>query len=29
MLRDAIMVFSKLGLERPADEAEKLLATLS
>jgi hypothetical protein len=29
MLRDAIMVFTKLGLARPASEAEKLLATLS
>ncbi|HEV7558564.1 MAG TPA: tetratricopeptide repeat protein [Kofleriaceae bacterium] len=29
MLRDAIMVFSKLGLARPAGDAEKLLATLS
>jgi tetratricopeptide (TPR) repeat protein len=29
MLRDAIMVFTKLGLARPAGEAEKLLATLS
>jgi tetratricopeptide (TPR) repeat protein len=29
MLRDAIMVFSKLGLARPANEAEKLLASLS
>jgi hypothetical protein len=29
MLRDAIMVFAKLGLARPASEAEKLLATLA
>lgn len=29
MLRDAIMVFSKLGLGRPAEEAKKLLATLT
>jgi tetratricopeptide (TPR) repeat protein len=29
MLRDAIALFAKLGLERPADEVEKLLATLS
>ncbi|MBA3393261.1 MAG: tetratricopeptide repeat protein [Deltaproteobacteria bacterium] len=29
MLRDAIMVFAKLGLARPANEAEKLLASLS
>ena len=29
MLRDAIMVFSKLGLGRPAEEAKKLLSTLS
>jgi hypothetical protein len=29
MLRDAIMVFSKLGLSRPVEEANKLLATLS
>ncbi|MDQ3369441.1 MAG: tetratricopeptide repeat protein [Myxococcota bacterium] len=29
MLRDAIMVFAKLGLERPAGDAEKLLATLA
>ena len=29
MLRDALMVFSKLGLARPAGEIEKLLATLS
>jgi tetratricopeptide (TPR) repeat protein len=28
MLRDAIMVFSKLGLQRPAGEVESLLATL-
>ncbi len=29
MLRDAIMVFSKLGLGRPAAEAKKLLASLA
>jgi tetratricopeptide (TPR) repeat protein len=29
MLRDAIMVFAKLGLQRPANEAEKLLASLA
>ncbi|MBA3464817.1 MAG: tetratricopeptide repeat protein [Deltaproteobacteria bacterium] len=29
MLRDAIMVFSKLGLGRPAEEAKKLLASLA
>jgi tetratricopeptide (TPR) repeat protein len=29
MLRDAIMVFATLGLARPANEAEKLLASLS
>ncbi|MEO8706777.1 MAG: tetratricopeptide repeat protein, partial [Kofleriaceae bacterium] len=29
MLRDALMVFSKLGLARPAGEIEKLLATLA
>jgi len=29
MLRDAIMVFSKLGLGRPAEAAKKLLSTLS
>jgi len=29
MLRDALMVFSKLGLARPANEIEKLLATLA
>ncbi len=29
MLRDAIMVFSKLGLSRPVEEANKLLATLT
>ena len=29
MLRDALMCFSKLGLERPAGEVEKLLATLT
>jgi tetratricopeptide (TPR) repeat protein len=29
MLRDALMVFSKLGLARPAVEIEKLLATLA
>jgi tetratricopeptide (TPR) repeat protein len=29
MLRDAIALFAKLGLARPAGEAEKLLATLS
>lgn len=29
MLRDAIMVFSKLGLSRPVEEANKLLASLS
>lgn len=29
MLRDAIMVFSKLGLGRPAEDAKKLLSTLS
>jgi len=28
MLRDAIAVFAKLGLQRPANDAEKLLATL-
>jgi len=28
MLRDALMVFSKLGLQRPATEVEKLLASL-
>jgi tetratricopeptide (TPR) repeat protein len=29
MLRDAIAVFAKLGLQQPAGDAEKLLATLS
>ena len=29
MLRDAIMVFSKLGLSRPVEEANKLLGSLS
>jgi hypothetical protein len=29
MLRDAIAVFAKLGLARPAAEVEKLLASLS
>lgn len=29
MLRDAIMVFSKLGLGRPAEDAKKLLASLA
>ena len=29
MLRDALTLFSKLGLARPAGEAEKLLASLS
>ena len=29
MLRDAIMVFAKLGLARPASEAEKLLASMA
>ena len=29
MIRDAIMVFSKLGLQRPADAAQSLLASLS
>jgi tetratricopeptide (TPR) repeat protein len=29
MLRDALMVFSKLGLARPAGEIEKLLATIN
>lgn len=29
MLRDAIMVFTKLGLGQPADDAKKLLSTLS
>ncbi len=29
MLRDAIMVFSKLGLGRPAEEAKKFLASLA
>ena len=29
MLRDAIALFAKLGLARPAGDAEKLLATLS
>ncbi|HEY5928636.1 MAG TPA: tetratricopeptide repeat protein [Kofleriaceae bacterium] len=29
MLRDAIALFAKLGLQRPATDAEKLLATLS
>ena len=29
MLRDALMVFSKLGLPRPAGEIEKVLATLA
>lgn len=29
MIRDAIMVFSKLGLARPAEAANKLLASLS
>ena len=29
MLRDAIAVFAKLGLQRPASDAEKLLATLT
>ena len=29
MLRDAIAVFTKLGLARPAGEVEKLLATLT
>ena len=28
MIRDAIMLFSKLGLARPAADAEKLLASL-
>jgi hypothetical protein len=29
MLRDALMMFSKLGLERPASEIEKLLASMN
>jgi len=29
MVRDALMLFSKLGLARPAGEAEKLLASVS
>jgi hypothetical protein len=29
MLRDAISLFAKLGLQRPHDDVEKLLATLS
>ena len=29
MLRDALMMFSKLGLARPASEVEKLLASLA
>ncbi len=29
MLRDALMLFSKLGLGRPAAETEKLLASLA
>ena len=29
MVRDALMLFSKLGLARPAAEAEKLLASLA
>ena len=29
MLRDAITLFAKLGLQRPHDDVEKLLATLS
>ncbi|MEJ7600911.1 MAG: tetratricopeptide repeat protein [Kofleriaceae bacterium] len=29
MLRDALMTFSKLGLDRPTTEVEKLLATLA
>ena len=29
MLRDAIALFAKVGLARPAGEAEKLLATLT
>ena len=29
MLRDAITLFAKLGLARPAGDAEKLLSTLS
>ena len=28
MLRDALMVFSKLGLQRPADEAQAILASI-
>jgi hypothetical protein len=28
MLRDALALFAKLGLARPAGEAEKLLASL-
>jgi hypothetical protein len=29
MLRDALMVYSKLGLERPASEIERLLASMN
>ncbi|MEO7732695.1 MAG: hypothetical protein ABIY55_17125, partial [Kofleriaceae bacterium] len=29
MLRDALMMFSKLGLERPSSEVEKLLASMN
>ena len=29
MLRDALMMFSRLGLERPASEVEKLLASMN
>jgi hypothetical protein len=29
MLRDAIALFARLGLARPAGDAEKLLASLS
>ena len=29
MLRDAIALFAKLGLSRPAGDAEKVLATLN
>jgi len=29
MLRDALMMFSKLGLERPSSEIERLLASMN
>jgi tetratricopeptide (TPR) repeat protein len=29
MLRDALMMFSKLGLERPSSEVERLLASMN